>query len=608
MKRKVVSKILVLGISASMLIGSTSVFAEDLDTRDTAQEEVTVADESSLAKSSGGTTVSYRTHVQTYGWQDYVSNGNVSGTEGQAKRLEGINIKLENQEYEGGIKYRTHVQTYGWQDYVSNDAMAGTEGEAKRLEAIQIELTGEMADHYDIYYRVHSQTYGWLGWAKNGEKAGSSNYAKRLEGIQIVLVEKGGEAPGSTEGAYVHPWVGYNTHVQTYGWQGFKFDGDTAGTSGQAKRLEGIQLKLIDQPYEGSIQYKTHVQTYGWRDWTADGATSGTTGEAKRLEAIQIQLTGEMAEHFDVYYRVHSQTYGWLGWAKNGESAGTEGCAKRLEAIEVQLVEKGNEGPVSAAEELAAAQALVDQAQADYDTAKETSEESSSKISAGSYAFFETMGSTEALDILNNCKYAGYNNKGDEKDATSLEHMKLAIELLDEYLEIRAQEGCTTDVKVSDHMMAMAQADVNASVPLGLNHPQQFAVGENLAWGMVDPFMSWYSEKTLCENRGEDPKTSSLAGHYQNLIGDYQYTGFAVAENDTIYQVAFGQVFAYDVASADVPYTASTTPYTVSEYKDRFMAYYNQLNSAVEETNAKKAALDSAKAALDQVNKCFISK
>ena len=382
MKRNFVAKMLMISLTASMLLGSTSAFAADLTTSeepttitqevemsDTSSDEVDETDEvdaqttedenqavaesaessedETLAKSSGGATVSYRTHVQTYGWQDYVSNGNMSGTEGQAKRLEGINIKLENQDYEGGITYRTHVQTYGWQDYVSDDAMSGTEGEAKRLEAIQIELTGEMAEHYDIYYRVHSQTYGWLGWAKNGEKAGSSNYAKRLEGIQIVLVEKGGEAPGSTENAYVHPWIGYSTHVQTYGWQGFKFDGDTAGTSGQSKRLEGIQLKLVDQPYEGSIQYKTHVQTYGWQDWVSDGATSGTTGEAKRLEAIQIQLTGEMAEHFDIYYRVHSQTYGWLGWAKNGESAGTEGYGKRLEAIEVLLVEKGNEAPSS---------------------------------------------------------------------------------------------------------------------------------------------------------------------------------------------------------------------------------------------------------------------
>ncbi len=364
MKKKTLTRLFTVSLASAMLI-SQPVMAEDVTTEttevtidettdETTTDETQVAattekstDDTELAKSSGGTTVSYRTHVQTYGWQDYVSNGTMSGTEGEAKRLEGINIKLENQEYEGGITYRTHVQTYGWQDYVSDDAMAGTEGEAKRLEAIQIELTGEMAEHYDIYYRVHSQTYGWLGWAKNGEKAGSSNYAKRLEGIQIVLVEKGGEAPGSTDGAYLHPWVGYSTHVQTYGWQGFKFDGDTAGTEGQSKRLEGIQLKLVDQPYEGSIQYKTHVQTYGWQDWTSDGATAGTTGEAKRLEAIQIQLTGEMAEHFDIYYRVHSQTYGWLGWAKNGESAGTEGYGKRLEAIEVVLVEKGNEAPSS---------------------------------------------------------------------------------------------------------------------------------------------------------------------------------------------------------------------------------------------------------------------
>ena len=74
---------------------------------------------------------------------------------------------------------------------------------AKRLEAIQIELTDEMAEQYDIYYRVHSQTYGWLGWAKNGESAGTEGQAKRLEAIEIQLVEKGGAAPGSTEQAFI---------------------------------------------------------------------------------------------------------------------------------------------------------------------------------------------------------------------------------------------------------------------------------------------------------------------------------------------------------------------------------------------------------------------
>jgi uncharacterized protein YjdB len=78
--------------------------------------------------------------------------------------------------------------------------MSGTSGESKRLEAIQIKLTGEMEEHYDVYYRVHAQSYGWLGWAKNGESAGTAGQSKRLEGIQIVLVPKGSAAPADNYG------------------------------------------------------------------------------------------------------------------------------------------------------------------------------------------------------------------------------------------------------------------------------------------------------------------------------------------------------------------------------------------------------------------------
>ena len=69
--------------------------------------------------------------------------------------------------------------------------MSGTQGEAKRLEAIKIELTGANAQNYDIYYRVHAQSYGWLAWAKNGQAAGTAGLAKRLEAIQIVVVARG---------------------------------------------------------------------------------------------------------------------------------------------------------------------------------------------------------------------------------------------------------------------------------------------------------------------------------------------------------------------------------------------------------------------------------
>ena len=62
-----------------------------------------------------------------------------------------------------------------------------------RLEAMQFELSGDDAEKYDVYYRVLAQSYGWLNWAKNGEISGTAGYGKRLEGIQIIVVEKGAE-------------------------------------------------------------------------------------------------------------------------------------------------------------------------------------------------------------------------------------------------------------------------------------------------------------------------------------------------------------------------------------------------------------------------------
>ena len=318
-------------------------------------------------------TTSYRTHVQSFGWQNPVTNGVMSGTTGKAKRLEGIEISVSGNK-NLGIQYATHCQTYGWLPWSANGEMSGTTGEAKRLEAIEIRLTGADKDKYDVYYRVHAQSYGWLGWAKNGEPSGTAGYAKRLEGIQIVVVKKTEAAPGldyagvnaskgvhdsrayiaKTNGTITIPGsadstnIMYKTHVQSFGWQNWVLNGTMSGTSGKAKRLEGINIKLSNAAYAGGIQYRTHIQTYGWeKEWKKDGVMSGTSGEAKRLEAIQIKLYGEMANRFDVYYRVHAQSYGWLGWAKNGEEAGTAGLAKRLEGIQIVLIPKGGAAPAN---------------------------------------------------------------------------------------------------------------------------------------------------------------------------------------------------------------------------------------------------------------------
>lgn len=147
--------------------------------------------------------VSYKTHVENFGWQNYAKDGGMAGTSGKALRLEGIQMLVTDPTLTGGIQYRTHVQNIGWQDWKSNDVMSGTSGKSLRLEAIEVKLTGELAKYYDVYYRVHAETYGWLGWAKNGQSSGTEGFAKRLEGIEVRLVKKGEKAPGSVTRSFI---------------------------------------------------------------------------------------------------------------------------------------------------------------------------------------------------------------------------------------------------------------------------------------------------------------------------------------------------------------------------------------------------------------------
>lgn len=146
--------------------------------------------------------INYSTHVQSIGWQKYVSNGELSGTSGRALRLEGIKINLNNLPIGGSVQYSTHIQSIGWQENMSDNQLSGTTGQSLRLEGIKIQLAGELSKIYDIYYRVHIQDKGWLGWAKNGEPAGSSGMSKRLEGINIKLYKKGDKVDRG-EGAFI---------------------------------------------------------------------------------------------------------------------------------------------------------------------------------------------------------------------------------------------------------------------------------------------------------------------------------------------------------------------------------------------------------------------
>lgn len=191
-------------------------------------------------------TLQYRTHVQNEGWQNYKYNHEITGTTGQAKRVEAFSLSFSGvTPSQLGIKYRAYVQNKGWLSWVNDGSIAGTTGQAKRVEAIQIELTGSLAKNYDIYYRTHCQNLGWLDWTYNGNIAGTTDMAYRIEAIQIVVLPKGAAAPGTVGTAYI---------AKTYsGIDVSRWQGDIDWTKVAAS---GIQFAMV------RVQYGTTKDNY----------------------------------------------------------------------------------------------------------------------------------------------------------------------------------------------------------------------------------------------------------------------------------------------------------------------------------------------------------
>ncbi|MBP3871652.1 MAG: hypothetical protein J6E46_11850 [Faecalicoccus sp.] len=281
-------------------------------------------------------------HVATIGWVSETGESTIIGSTGQGNAMEAVKLQLVNQQYTGGIMIKSLVAGDGWEaDWKSDGTMSGTTGQSKPIDAVQIALYGEMANHYNIYYRAHLSNIGWLSWTSNGEKAGSE-LGNHLEAININLVEKNAQGPETAGAAFIedHNFLSYESHSES-GWQTAVKEREMSGSVGQSIALDGLKISLVNAPVEGGVTYRAHVAKIGWQEeWEADGNAAGVIDDDKAIEAIEIVLTGEMGEKYDILYRVHSANIGWLGWARNGESAGSEGYGNAIEAIEIRIYDK----------------------------------------------------------------------------------------------------------------------------------------------------------------------------------------------------------------------------------------------------------------------------
>ncbi len=122
--------------------------------------------------------------------------------------------------------------------------------------------------------------------------------------------------------------IKYQVHVEGIGWQEAKENGEIAGTTGEALRVEAIKIDT-DFP----IEYRVHVEGHGWLEWVKNGTVAGTTGQSRRLEAIEIKSTRE------IIATAHVQDIGWQEAVAGKEiQIGTEGRALRLEALTLQYL------------------------------------------------------------------------------------------------------------------------------------------------------------------------------------------------------------------------------------------------------------------------------
>ena len=268
------------------------------------------------------------------------------GKKGKKKNVYAVTINFKNNTgYSGGIRYNVYRRKKGWSGWKNSGQKAG-KGSTYRIEAIKIELTGELAEHYSVVYSAYMQTFkGNQGWVSDGATAGAAGEGNRLEEIKVKLVprEKLGE----------QPTVVYRMYRDYYKWSSkWSKDGQVAGvTSGAKQKHEGLMMTVTGSKYTGNVEYRIRGDGYSWTGWNTKNTKVGKYKQknGKRMEEIEARLTGELAEHFDIYYRTFVKEKGWLGWAKNGEPSGSEKYNYYIMALQCVIVPKdsGNPGDVN---------------------------------------------------------------------------------------------------------------------------------------------------------------------------------------------------------------------------------------------------------------------
>jgi hypothetical protein len=128
--------------------------------------------------------------------------------------------------------------------------------------------------------------------------------------------------------------VSYRAHLQDVGWQDAVYNGTMAGTTGQGRRLEAMQV--WSETPGVAVCYRGFVQNVAWQNEVCNGDVAGTVGAGLRMEAFTARLATP-GSYTGIYYRAYLQDLGWQAWMRDGQLAGTTGQGRRIEAVQFQV-------------------------------------------------------------------------------------------------------------------------------------------------------------------------------------------------------------------------------------------------------------------------------
>lgn len=123
-------------------------------------------------------------------------------------------------------------------------------------------------------------------------------------------------------------------HIQGLGDRQFGSK-EFAGTRGQARGLEGFQLRLANAMPGVKLEYMAHISGVGDTPWVTEGQYLGSRGENRQVEGFAIRLTGESASQYTVRYSGHIQNMGDTPVMGDGQYCGTRGKSLRVEGFRV---------------------------------------------------------------------------------------------------------------------------------------------------------------------------------------------------------------------------------------------------------------------------------